>query len=314
MFLKNTILVNICTGSTTVFVHYTVDFCDELNYNVNANQKTGGCCMPQVFFHKTDDFTVECATSKHTMPFMHYHDTYELYCQLAGEREYFIGEDFYEIDEGDVVFVPKNLMHRTGGKGGTRTLVSFSNEFLTRFFTPEIIETMSLECPTVFRAEDEEKSGIIKLFGALFNKFTLYREHRCEKDGAILAGLLFQILFTLKNSENHYIKKSRFNTVINGAVRYINERYAEIKDIAEIADAVYVSKYHLCRTFSKELGISVVTYLNTIRIREAAKLIDGGRRSLSEVATVCGFNSLSYFSKVFKEHKGVSPAVYKNMR
>ena len=97
-------------------------------------------------------------------------------------------------------------------------------------------------------------------------------------------------------------------------VKYINENYNQITDIEEIAEHFFISKFHLCRIFNKNLGIPLITYLNTIKIREACTLICQGRLNLTEIAIRCGFNSSSYFCKVFKNEKGLSPTEYKKQQ
>ena len=63
--------------------------------------------------------------------------------------------------------------------------------------------------------------------------------------------------------------------------------------------------------FKKNLGISLITYLNTIKIRNACRMIKEGCSNLTEVAMQCGFNSPSYFCKVFKKEIGISPTDYR---
>ena len=129
----------------------------------------------------------------------------------------------------------------------------------------------------------------------------------CRSDEAHLCVILAEILLLLKRSKNLYEDGEQSYTLINSTVRYINENYANIKSIDDIANAVFVSKYHLCHSFTRHLGISVITYLNTVRIRAAEEFISEGKHSLGEIADLCGFNSLSYFSKVFKAQRGVAP-------
>ena len=73
--------------------------------------------MPQVKNDPSLDFYIEKAIGKATMPHMHDHSAFELYYLCRGEREYFIGDKFYKIGEGDLVLIPHNLLHRTAGSG-----------------------------------------------------------------------------------------------------------------------------------------------------------------------------------------------------
>jgi AraC-like DNA-binding protein len=62
--------------------------------------------------------------------------------------------------------------------------------------------------------------------------------------------------------------------------------------------------------FTKHLGLSIVTYINMIRVRAACRLLSEGERSITDLALSIGFNSSAYFCKVFKDEMGASPSEY----
>ncbi len=263
--------------------------------------------MSQVTYDPTPDFYIERAVGKATMPHMHYHHTFEFYYICHGEREYFIGDEFYKIGEGDIVLIPRDLLHRTAGKGAARFLLHFSEGFLHRFFTDDLLSVLPLDRPLVFRPSEGLRSEIESELGTMLAEYS---------DGAgeklpLLASRLFRLLFGMASAPNGYIPTPSPDRRIGQIVRYINEHYGEINDIEQIADRFFISKYHLCRTFNKNLGLPLVSYLNTIKIRAAAELMQNERLNLTEIATRCGFNSSSYFCKVFKAEKGVSPTAYR---
>ena len=260
--------------------------------------------MPQLTYETIPDFYIEKAIGKATMPQMHDHRAYELYYLCRGEREYFIGDQFYKISEGDLVLIPRNLLHRTAGKGATRFLLYFSESFLKRFFADEMISALPLDRPLVFRPGKELRSLIESELTAMLSEYS---------DGAmpLLVSRLCHLLFLIAKSPNGYSDTPFSDRRIGQIVRYINEHYSEINDIEQIAERFFISKYHLCRTFNKNLGLPLVSYLNTIKIRAAAELMHNEKLNLTEIATRSGFNSSSYFCKVFKAEKGVSPTVYR---
>ena len=261
--------------------------------------------MAQVTFLETPDFFVEQDVMKTPMPLMHHHNSFELYYIIRGEREYFIGDEFYQLCDGDMVLIPRTLLHRTAGKGASRFLVYFSLAFLERFFTQETVETLCLEKTLVFRPDESRREQISRDFNALYTAF------QKGENGALSAGFLYQILFTMTHTQNAFVPKDYSDGRIGQIVRYINENYGKIEDIGQIADRFFVSKYHLCRSFNKSLGLSLVSYLNTIKVRAACALMQNERLTMTEIASRCGFNSSSYFCKVFKNEKGLSPSAYR---
>lgn len=267
--------------------------------------------MPSIIFHPTRDFYIEKYANKKPMTDMHYHVGYELYYPLEGEREYFVGDSHYKLARQDLLFIPSGMLHRTAGKGATRFLIYFSRSFVERFFRPDAINKLLPDAPFVFRAKDKTKERIQTLLADLLLAFN-EQEHskkEKEKDDLRLAGGLFHLLLLLATEENLYVPSTEQDR-LSQVVRYINTNFATIGSLEEVASKFFVSKFHLCHMFKEHLQVSLVTYLNTIRIRAACKLLKDGGLSTAEVAAACGFHSASYFCKVFKDEKGVSPGKY----
>ena len=264
--------------------------------------------MAQMRYDPIPDFYIERAVGKTTMPYMHDHHACELYYLCRGEREYFIGDQFYKISEGDLVLIPHQLLHRTAGKGATRFLLYFSEDFLRRFLSREMLGELPLDRPMVFRADENFRQDIESELTAMLAEYT---------DGKISLAVsrLCRLLLIIKSAPNAYTASPFSDRRIGQIVRYVNEHYGEINDIEQIAERFFISKYHLCRTFNKNFGLPLVSYLNTIKIRAAVELMQNEKLNLTEIATRSGFNSSSYFCKVFKAEKGVSPTVYrKNLK
>ena len=267
--------------------------------------------MAQISFIDIENFFIEKDIFKAPLRNMHHHQAFELYYIIKGEREYFIEDQFFKLCEGDLVIIPQNLLHRTEGKGASRFLVYFTYDYLRRFFTQETINHLKIHRPLVFRPDDSTKDSLNLMLNTLLSEF-----NRVSKEGTLLqspqiAGYLYQILFTITTQNNTYIPQKYSDSRIENIVKYINENYSQITDIEEIAEHFYISKYHLCRIFNQNLGVPLITYLNTIKIRRACEMIQNERTSLTEIAMKCGFNSSSYFCKVFKSEKGVSPTEFK---
>ena len=94
------------------------------------------------------------------------------------------------------------------------------------------------------------------------------------------------------------------------AMAFIHEHYAEPILRADIAASVGVSERHLARCLKEELDMTVSTYLNRYRVREAKRLLAAGDMNMTEVAMAVGFSSSGYFSQVFRQETGVSPSAY----
>ena len=165
--------------------------------------------------------------------------------------------------------------------------------------------------PFVFRATQTDDKQLNLLLNRIMAEYAKSERADGEADEMLLAGYLFELLFLVNTAENNYIPHSSEDNRISKIIRYINENYAHISGMEEVADKFFISKYYLCRIFKESIGVSFVSYLNTIRIKAACEMLKSTDSYLSDIAISCGFNSTPYFCKVFKDEKGVSPSEYR---
>ena len=268
--------------------------------------------MSKISYVQTKGFYAEKCTLKKPQANMHYHHAYELYYIIEGEREYFIDDTFFKVSKGDLVWVPANMLHRTDGKGATRFLLYFKYDFINQYIQSPLLRHLLREDAFVFRADAANDAQLNNLLNRLLSLYNRHEKAPSEADEVLLAGYLFQILFLMYTAENTYVAKIPEDTHASQIIKYINENYANIMGMEEVANKFFISKYYLCHLFKKSIGVSFVSYLNTIRIKAACDILKSETLFLSEIAIRCGFNSTPYFCKVFKDEKGISPSEYRN--
>lgn len=93
---------------------------------------------------------------------------------------------------------------------------------------------------------------------------------------------------------------------------YVNEHYTEPISRVDVARHIGVNADYLTRSFHKETGVTLVTYLNRYRINQAKILLAAGEKTVAEVAMTVGFSDSNYFSQVFRRETGMSPNEYKH--
>lgn len=98
---------------------------------------------------------------------------------------------------------------------------------------------------------------------------------------------------------------------IQTSVEYINRHITEEIRIDQICAECYLSKYHFCRLFKEKIGLTVMQYILKTRVAMAKELLSESDLSITEISESCGFSSISYFSRAFKNETGVSPLQYK---
>ena len=93
--------------------------------------------------------------------------------------------------------------------------------------------------------------------------------------------------------------------------QYIQENYMQDLSVPDIADALNVSRSYLSRLFKKSINLSLIEYINGVRIKAAQNLIEKSNESISDIAEKTGFMTTAHFRRVFKDATGLSPQQYR---
>lgn len=101
------------------------------------------------------------------------------------------------------------------------------------------------------------------------------------------------------------------NKLVCQILDYIDEHIEEDITIKKLEEQFYYNRTYIIKRFKRDLKISITTYINTIKIRKSLNLYDS-HISILNIAFRSGFNSLEYYSEVFKKIIGVSPRIYKD--
>lgn len=122
-----------------------------------------------------------------------------------------------------------------------------------------------------------------------------------------LFTLLLRDALTPENSRILSKEGLRRSHLLAPALSKIFKDYDRHISIDELAGLCNVSKYHFCRLFKEEMGVTAVEYITRHRISLAEVLLREGRKSIEEIAYQCGFEDIGYFYRCYKKIKGTSP-------
>lgn len=98
---------------------------------------------------------------------------------------------------------------------------------------------------------------------------------------------------------------------IEDAKRYIEEHYATKLSLQDIADQATMSRSYFANIFKQETGMTVWGYIGTVRMNAARRLLMETSMKMYEIAHEVGYDNSVYFTQLFKEHYGKTPAEYK---
>lgn len=99
--------------------------------------------------------------------------------------------------------------------------------------------------------------------------------------------------------------------MITEAIGYIESHLHEKLDLESVAGAVHYSKYHLHRTFTDTVGLTLHDYIQRRQLTEGAKLLVFSDKPILEIALTAGYESQQSFSDIFKAMYKKSPNQYR---
>lgn len=108
------------------------------------------------------------------------------------------------------------------------------------------------------------------------------------------------------------LEKPHTSSHVERAKDYVRKHYREKIYLDDIAESIGISPTHLSKLFRKETGQCLQDYINEERVFRAANLLMYSELSLMEIAEYVHFPSQSYFGKIFKQFKGVSPRIFRD--
>ena len=123
-------------------------------------------------------------------------------------------------------------------------------------------------------------------------------------------GIIVKMIKDFCTLVNEY-SLNEYSLLIRNALNYIQFNLNEDLNVSNIAKYLCITPNHLYRTFKKEVGMSVIDYINKKRIEESIKLIKTTDLQIQRIAEKVGINDISYFSKLFKKQVGKSPTQYR---
>ncbi len=107
----------------------------------------------------------------------------------------------------------------------------------------------------------------------------------------------------------------RLSDAISGhivrAIMYIDNNLLGRLKLDDIAREAGMSKFHFCRSFKKNVGITPMQYVLTMRLKKAMALLQEKQKSISTIAAESGFDDIGEFNKQFKKTYGLPPSAFR---
>ncbi len=223
-----------------------------------------------------------------------------------------ICEDLSEIKSADVQIYIVYAQNSTDSAERGDIIVSTQKNYVETLKCSAVIVCLSGVAPHGAQSQIEQtlhtnekhapvlRAAIERALNVQYSGASPYLKSECAY------GLLCALAATFDEQ-----KETTTSHLVQEAVNEIHKNYSGIYGVEELSDFIGVSKHHLVREFSREMGTSPGKYLTQVRIDAAKQLLINRDYPLEIVAAMCGFSGSNYFCKVFKKHVGLSPTDYR---
>ncbi|MCK3685583.1 AraC family transcriptional regulator [Maribellus sp. YY47] len=250
----------------------------------------------------------------------HFHNEYEIAYIEQSEGKLYVGNNIVDFKAGNLfIFAPK-LIHsfknskKNSEKGTAKaTIVLFKKEFLgDSFFDRK--EAMLLN-----KLLANSEAGI-KIFKPSREVLKLMKKLSFNSGLKSILDLL-TILDLLSKSEDYELLTARWvkkfyykisDSLIKDIVSFVEENYADEDIFKRAVELSGMGTASFSRYFKNRTEKTFSQYLNEVRINNAQKMLINTNLDINEICSSCGYNSLSYFSRQFKQKNGISPHDFRN--
>ena len=247
----------------------------------------------------------------------HWHEEAEFTRLEKGSCTYQIHLETYEVEEGDLIFIPPAVLHAISNEK-EECMQSETYVFHMDFLGAKAADICAIRYLNPLMNQKLIPPFVIKKGHPLYEKAAeLFENINAEYDKKtpgyeiVIKSYLLQLVAALipyctRNTEADAILTEHAKK-LKEVLSYIDAHYMEELTISGLAGICFFSEYYFMRFFKKYMGMSCVQYIKNVRLERAADQFENGETNTLEVALACGFSNLSYFHREFKKKYGMTP-------
>lgn len=244
----------------------------------------------------------------------HWHKEFEIIRVLEGSLTVHLNNTQHNMNAGDILLVEGGCLHTGDPQQCTYECIVFDpamlkrqqNDVVEKYLSPIIYSQVYVKS-AIDPGDTEIQQTAYALFEAIRDEGQFFELE--------IYSLLFRLLSQLYRREYiiptaKSVHSRQAKTVIT-LIKWIEKNLSEPIDLDKLSAVSGLSPKYLCRIFREYTSKTLVQYINELRIENACHEIAVNNKNITEASYESGFNDLSYFCKVFKQHKGMTPKEYK---
>lgn len=250
----------------------------------------------------------------------HWHSAIEIVTPITCEFTIGTQERDYVLSPGEILVIPSGELHEIKPpKTGTRYICLFDMDCVSRIksfstILPFFSSPMLLNKETAPEITDECLNIIeemAKIYFAEEPMWELKMYSKILEFFALIGEKYFDRFIAMP--ERQGIKKREYIEKFNSLFAYIDAHYTDDITLDSIAEMTGYSKFYFTRLFKKYANTTFFDYLCYKRIKAAEELLINPSLSITDVAIMSGFPSISTFNRLFKQRKNCTPTEYREL-
>ncbi len=252
-----------------------------------------------------DDFRASCENYTQTYredTILHYHNCVEIGMCTSGTGIEYIDDKLYTFYPESIAIIQKDCIHDSHII--TDEPLAKPSEWIYIFAELDAIGIHTRPNYSFIFSD----SDLTALFYMMYQEL----EKRTNESKAIFKYLLEAFILKVNQLEHDYYSKGiRIHDSILPAISFITSNFNREISISEIATKCNLSVSHFRKLFVTYMKCSPLEYLNNIRLSAASRLLRTTDTSITEIAGMTGFSSISSFNRQFKSFYNVSPSQFR---
>ncbi|NJP41043.1 AraC family transcriptional regulator [Oscillospiraceae bacterium HV4-5-C5C] len=272
------------------------------------------------FGYPVELYQLNPAHPQYHMP-LHWHGEVEIIRLLAGRFDCTVGGETYQLRPGDLLFINSGLLHTGSPTRAIYDCLVFDLSWLAseagvlqQLLKP--LEQQLLQVKPYWPAQTESDASSAELRKAIDLAFEEARGQKPAYQLMVRAalsqawGLILRERLTRPAPVSATGSRRQLQQ-IKAVLSLIEKQYQQDLSLAQLAAAAGMNSRYFCRFFYRMTGHTPIDYLNDHRIEAACCLLLSSDQTVTQIASACGFRDASYFIRVFKKYKKVSPRAYR---
>ncbi len=255
---------------------------------------------------------------------LHYHNGYEIFLFERAVAQLLVNHTIYDIQDGDILLINPFIMHTA-----YQLLPGFYKRYCINVASSDVDQSL-LRYRLDSLLKSINRKPLIHLKATDYNPLTGWRCSSIyaiyarkdplwqEKLLAELALLLADIVsadqsrpdISLSTNQQSAFRDRRIVKLLS----FIDEHFREELSLSDLEKRFFTSRYHICRLFKKETGLTISQYVNRKKVSLAQQILNDPDISIADACRASGFNFAQHFTSVFRSITGFTPSEYQKNR